>query len=314
MPDTLMEWDVFISHATEDKSSCVEPIAASLEQHGFAVWYDKFTLKLGDSLRQSIDRGLARSRYGVVVLSKAFFQKRWPQVELDGLLEREIHGSKVILPVWHGVSAEDVRARSPMLAGKLAVSTDDGIDAVVSAIIDVLEQPIRPKRTTPPPAAQTPDDLETLAKNLWWIAQSEPNRTDAAEALQSVLDQLRRLQPPPTKQPIPAVPQESLIVPAGANRFDQFVAIGRSGRPEDVDFLMDVLVRETHLGSTKLVDYVLGLVGPGTGQERIHWYLFNGTQIQRNYAALCFKRRGDKKTLQNAVSAGKIDRLQAFSS
>lgn len=77
-------WDVFISHASEDKEAVVRPMAAALVQAGLRVWYDEFTLTLGDGLRESIDRGLAQSRYGIVVLSPSFFGKRWPQQELSG--------------------------------------------------------------------------------------------------------------------------------------------------------------------------------------------------------------------------------------
>ncbi len=60
------------------------------------VWYDEFTLRVGDSLRRSIDNGLKNSRYGIVVLSEAFFNKEWPQRELDGVFAREVNGEKVI--------------------------------------------------------------------------------------------------------------------------------------------------------------------------------------------------------------------------
>jgi len=107
------EFDVFISHASEDKAAFVEPLASYLVQHGLKVWYDTFTLKLGDRLRHSIDQGLVRSRYGIVVLSQAFFEKHWPQYELDGLAALEVSGRKVILPIWHGVSREEVVRVSP---------------------------------------------------------------------------------------------------------------------------------------------------------------------------------------------------------
>jgi hypothetical protein len=51
------EWEVFISHASEDKDAVVRPFAEALEARGLKVWYDEFTLRVGDSLRQSIDRG-----------------------------------------------------------------------------------------------------------------------------------------------------------------------------------------------------------------------------------------------------------------
>ncbi len=135
-------YDVFICHASEDKASFVAALASNLKSHGVSVWYDDFTLELGDSLLRKIDEGLAHSRYGIVVLSKVFFAKNWPQHELDGLFSREVAGAKVILPIWHGVSFQDVRAYSPILAGKLAVSTSKGIGIVVSEILKVLRNKI----------------------------------------------------------------------------------------------------------------------------------------------------------------------------
>ena len=114
---------VFISHASEDKESFVRPLAQALTDMGFNVWYDEGTLKIGDSLRQKIDQGLSSSRYGVVVLSGAFFSKNWPQYELNGLVAREMHGGKVILPIWHKVSKDEVLSYSPTLADKVALNT-----------------------------------------------------------------------------------------------------------------------------------------------------------------------------------------------
>src|SRR5205809_4089479 len=82
--------DSFICHAKEDKQAIVEPLALQLNRLGARVWYDKWSLEIGDSLRQKIDEGLRDSRFGIVVLSKNFFAKKWPQTELDGLVEREM--------------------------------------------------------------------------------------------------------------------------------------------------------------------------------------------------------------------------------
>ena len=128
------EWDVFISHASEDKESFVHPLAEELTRLGLRVWYDKFTLRLGDSLRETIDYGLRYSRFGIVVLSPHFFSKDWPKKELDGLVALEVAGRKVILPVWHNVTRDDVVRFSPILAGRLAVSSSTGLDNVVSEI------------------------------------------------------------------------------------------------------------------------------------------------------------------------------------
>jgi hypothetical protein len=97
-------------------------------------------LKLGDSLRQSIEKGLARSRYGVVILSRHFFEKHWPAQELNGLATREVNERKVILPIWHGVVFDDVRQFSPMLADRFAVSTDKGLAHVLEQILVVVRE------------------------------------------------------------------------------------------------------------------------------------------------------------------------------
>jgi hypothetical protein len=133
-------WDVFISHASEDKDVIVRPLADELQRRGLKVWYDEFSLSLGDSLRRSIDKGLTRSRFGVVVLSRNFFTKEWPQRELDGLTSREIAGGKIILPVWHDVSHNDVAVFSPTLADRVAIPSAAGVDAIADAVQKVVIQ------------------------------------------------------------------------------------------------------------------------------------------------------------------------------
>jgi hypothetical protein len=70
-----LEYDIFISHASEDKKDFVEPLAVELKNIGINVWYDNFTLIVGDSLREKIDEGLVNSRYGTIVISSAFISK-----------------------------------------------------------------------------------------------------------------------------------------------------------------------------------------------------------------------------------------------
>ena len=139
MPDT---YDVFISHATEDKDEIVRPLANALVSEGLRVWYDEFELRIGDSLRRKIDHGLAHSRFGVVVLSHSFFAKNWPQYELDGLVTKEMTGEQVILPLWHGITKSEVIEQSPSLADKVARSTTDfTIEEIATEIADVILNP-----------------------------------------------------------------------------------------------------------------------------------------------------------------------------
>ena len=137
--DPAREFDLFLSHATEDKQ-LVRPLAKALMERGISVWFDEAEIRTGDSLRESIDRGLARSRFGVVMLSEAFFAKRWTSYELNGLVAREMRGRKVVLPVWHpDLTVDLVLQHSPTLADKkglLAASlTIEGIaDELVSIV------------------------------------------------------------------------------------------------------------------------------------------------------------------------------------
>jgi hypothetical protein len=139
--DTAMrdfDFDVFISHASEDKSAFVTPLANALKRYGLRVWFDKFTLKVGDSLHDSIEKGLARSRYGVVVFSRKFLSKKWTREELNGLFARNLEGHKVILPVWHNLSAARMRSVLPMLADKVALRSSDGIEAVARSLVETI--------------------------------------------------------------------------------------------------------------------------------------------------------------------------------
>jgi outer membrane protein OmpA-like peptidoglycan-associated protein len=135
-----MLWDVFISHATEDKESIALPLANRLMERGLRVWLDRWELKLGDSLSEKIDNGLVNSRFGVVIFSPSFFAKRWPRHELEGLVQRQLGGAKVILPVWHEVDHEYVAKFSPTLANKMAVPTSSGLDHVASAIYEAVAE------------------------------------------------------------------------------------------------------------------------------------------------------------------------------
>ena len=124
VPPEEIGYDAFISHASEDKDDFVRPLAGILKEYGFRVWYDEFELEVGDSLRESIDRGLVNSNYGIVVLSPRFLDKNWTKYELNSLVAKEIEGEKVILPIWYNVTKNDVINYSPMLADKVALSSE----------------------------------------------------------------------------------------------------------------------------------------------------------------------------------------------
>lgn len=131
--------DVFLSHASEDKDEIVRPLFELLEARGLSVWLDEVKMKVGASLRRSIDQALATSRYAVVILSPSFFAKNWTQYELDGLVAREMNGEQIILPIWHRITKTELLQISPPLADKFALTTatltlDEIADQVADAI------------------------------------------------------------------------------------------------------------------------------------------------------------------------------------
>ncbi|SOC51093.1 DUF1883 domain-containing protein [Ornithinimicrobium cerasi] len=124
LPDDDGEtWDVFVSHASEDKQAVAEPLAQELRARGLKVWLDKTELRIGDSLRRKIDYGLAHSTFGVVILSKSFFAKGWPQYELDGIVGMSVNGDQRMLPIWHEISRDEIAKLSPSLVDKIARNT-----------------------------------------------------------------------------------------------------------------------------------------------------------------------------------------------
>lgn len=133
------EYDVFVSYASEDKAEVVRPLVQALQDHGLRVWYDEFELRIGDSLRRKIDKGLAHSRFGVVVFSKLFFNKGWTNYELDGLVTRSVSGDQVLLPIWHNVTKKEVVEYSASLADKVARSTSTHtVEEIAAEIAEVI--------------------------------------------------------------------------------------------------------------------------------------------------------------------------------
>ena len=115
--------DVFICHASQDKNAFVRPLAESLRRLDVTVWFDEFSLKLGDSVSGQIDKGIANANFGIVVLSKAFLKRPWPEHEYRSLVNRDIEEDLRLLPIWHGVTKSEVARISPSLSDKFAIDT-----------------------------------------------------------------------------------------------------------------------------------------------------------------------------------------------
>lgn len=121
----LEEYDVFVSHAWEDKESFVEEFVTCLKELDLKVWYDKDQISWGDSMRKRIDEGLKKSTFGVAVLTPNYIAegKYWTKAELDGLFQLESINGKTLLPIWHNLTKKEVMEYSPIIASKLAMNT-----------------------------------------------------------------------------------------------------------------------------------------------------------------------------------------------
>jgi len=168
-----MKYDVFICHASEDKDDFVRPLARLLEQQHLSVWYDEFSLRVGDSLLDKINEGLAKSKFGIVVLSKNFFAKPWTQWELKGLTTRElIEQRDVILPIWHRVTLQEVASFSLPLADKRAILSINGVNAVLRE----LTEKIRPDQSPLVIASEYLDKRgfnPPTISDEWWLDMIE---------------------------------------------------------------------------------------------------------------------------------------------
>ena len=146
-PAISAEWDVFVSYASEDEDAIARPLAKALAAEGLRVWFAGFTLRVGDSLREVIDHGLANSKYGIVILSPSFFAKKWPKRELAGLLARD-EPDRIVLPVWHEVDLNAVRRNSPILADRIGIPTDSGISVVIRELLRAMNLPFHGPQLT----------------------------------------------------------------------------------------------------------------------------------------------------------------------
>lgn len=119
----------FISHDSRDKDDLVRELVMELGTLICPVWYDEYSMKLGDSLRASIDQGLRDCPKCIVILSPNFCDGTgWTGMEFNGAFGRHVEmGGNVIIPVWHEMTKADVTAFSPMIADLVALNTSVGI-------------------------------------------------------------------------------------------------------------------------------------------------------------------------------------------
>jgi hypothetical protein len=176
-------WDLFVSYASEDRVEFVLPLVDALQKRGLTIWFDQAELALGDSLRESINRGLARSRFAVLVLSRNSLAKNWPRQEWNAVLALEEGGRKRVLPLIYGVSRDEVAKAFPLIADRLSADATLGMDRVVDDILSVVKPSAKVAR-----APELTDFSHRQSEWMYLSALSE-NRDALTKMTKSWLEQ-----------------------------------------------------------------------------------------------------------------------------
>jgi hypothetical protein len=140
MRQNKYEYDAFISHAVEDKLPIANELCVKLERAGLRIWYSGKELGIGDSIEKTIERGLNRSRYGIVIFSPTYLAKNWTIREFYTLLAKEIKEQKVILPVLFNITLDELKNKDLVMADRFAVNADRGIDFVVDRLVTEIKK------------------------------------------------------------------------------------------------------------------------------------------------------------------------------
>lgn len=132
-------YHVFISYATEDEAYAKE-LATSLQWLGLSVWFAPIALQIGGKLLDSINAGLIASQYGLLLISPTYIEKRWTSYELDVLHRQHIEQDKKLLPIWHGISKQQLDGWNPGLSGIIALQSTEGAGNIAKKIAHVVYQ------------------------------------------------------------------------------------------------------------------------------------------------------------------------------
>ena len=127
-------YDFFISHATSDKNDIARPLAEALRKRGQRIWYDEHYIRAGNNIGDVIEFGIKSSVFGIVIISKNFFGRKWTEVELDMLMKKKI------FLVLHQFTAEDLYTLRPALVERYAIPAIVGVERIAEQLIEAIRQ------------------------------------------------------------------------------------------------------------------------------------------------------------------------------
>ncbi|WP_240609276.1 toll/interleukin-1 receptor domain-containing protein [Flavipsychrobacter stenotrophus] len=124
--------DIFLCHAWDDRGGAAKELHDLLESRGVSVWFSEKDVALGTPLLREIDRGLAKSRVGIVLVTPALLRR----IQAQGIADKELSvllARDQLIPIVHGTTYEALREISPMLASRSGLSTGENLMADVAA-------------------------------------------------------------------------------------------------------------------------------------------------------------------------------------
>ncbi len=138
MKEKYKMYDVFISHASEDKSEIVRPIFDACKARNLSVFLDEKELGWGDSLTEVLNHALGKSKLFLAVLSKNSIDKKWPRREINTALARQIDGRQKFLPLIVGEPNMD---NLGLTSDLLFVRWDNKPDEIANKLEEILKKP-----------------------------------------------------------------------------------------------------------------------------------------------------------------------------
>ena len=163
---------VFISHASEDKEPFVRQFASILRDLGIDVWYDEYEIKPGMSIRESVDRGLVSCDVGVLIFSKWYFKKKWTIWELNGLIQRMLDESALLIPIYYDLSHEELSHISPSLSDIMGIRFENDLDSLAQKVYEVI-YPQKPVLKETRSILQSYGLLTPDYGDDWWLNRIE---------------------------------------------------------------------------------------------------------------------------------------------
>ncbi len=125
------QYDVFISHANKDKLDYVDGLYLELKKLGINIFYDSEVLSWGDNWKEVILEGTEKSEFAIIVISDKFFDREWTEKELAEFLKRQNEsGQKIILPLLHNVSLDDLKKHYTDLGNIQCIDSDKANDQI----------------------------------------------------------------------------------------------------------------------------------------------------------------------------------------